>query len=93
MRLRPDEWTSGEIYWLIDMIGDPRGLNLALKQLMAGPFKETDVKVAVRGQDGAAKIWCKPGGSLASHNLTQIGAGVKGIGVVPGGGNFAASEK
>ncbi|MEO1205118.1 MAG: toxin-activating lysine-acyltransferase [Pseudomonadota bacterium] len=22
LRLRPDEWTSGEIYWLIDAVGD-----------------------------------------------------------------------
>lgn len=53
IRLRPDEWTSGDIHWLIDLVGDPRGLNNALKALLAGPFKETPATVLLRKADGS----------------------------------------
>ena len=40
VRLRPDEWKSGDIGWLIDAAGDGKGLDAALQWLKAGPFKE-----------------------------------------------------
>lgn len=53
VRLRPDEWTSGDICWLIDLVGDPKGLNNALKALLAGPFKETPATILLRKADGS----------------------------------------
>lgn len=44
-RLRPEEWSSGDIYWLIDAAGDPRAIVGALTSLLDGPFKSRDVKV------------------------------------------------
>ncbi len=44
-RLRPDEWSSGEILWLIDAVGDPRAVATSLKTLLSGPFKDGDVKI------------------------------------------------
>ena len=56
LRLRPEEWTSGEIVWLIDMVGDPQGLNVALKTLQAGAWQGLDVKVALRDASGARVV-------------------------------------
>lgn len=56
LRLRPDEWTSGDIYWLIDMVGDPRGISTALKSLRDGPLKDREVKVAVTDTRGARRV-------------------------------------
>ena len=56
IRLRPDEWSSGEIYWCIDLVGDIRGLNIALGWLLAGPFKDVACFTAMREADGSATI-------------------------------------
>jgi cytolysin-activating lysine-acyltransferase len=56
IRLRPDEWKSGEHLWLVDMAGDARGLSGALKSLLDTRFKDKAVNVATRGADGAARI-------------------------------------
>ncbi|MDX2288905.1 MAG: toxin-activating lysine-acyltransferase [Hyphomicrobiaceae bacterium] len=56
VRLRPDEWTSGEHIWIVDLVGDTRGLNLALGTLSQGPFKDRTVKVVTRDKAGAARV-------------------------------------
>jgi hemolysin-activating ACP:hemolysin acyltransferase len=55
-RLRPDQWNSGTIGWLIDAVGDPRGVRNALQWLAAGPFKERPLKMTVRGTDSASIV-------------------------------------
>lgn len=55
-RLRPEEWTSGETAWLIDVAGEARGIHAALSWLLAHPFKDTPVKVAVGDGKGGAKV-------------------------------------
>ena len=52
-RLRPDEWQSGEIGWIIDLAGDPRGISAALEWLKAGPFKARSAKLILRDGAGA----------------------------------------
>ena len=49
IRLRPDEWTSGDILWLIDGVGDPQGVQLLLKQLQEAAFKTQPVKARPLG--------------------------------------------
>ncbi|MGO9007267.1 MAG: toxin-activating lysine-acyltransferase, partial [Beijerinckiaceae bacterium] len=56
LRLRPDEWKSGEIGWLIDAVGNPAGVRAALQWLATGPFKERALKVVVRDNSGAPKV-------------------------------------
>jgi cytolysin-activating lysine-acyltransferase len=56
IRLRPDEWKSGDIAWLIDAAGDAAGVRSALQWLAAGPFKERSLKMTVRGADGVAGV-------------------------------------
>ena len=56
MRLRPSEWRSGDILWLVDAVGDPRVVPQFLKQLAETKFKGREVKVRSRGQDGKATV-------------------------------------
>lgn len=55
-RLRPDEWSSGDILWLIDAVGDPGVIVASLKTLLNGSFKDHDVKVATVDAQGAPRI-------------------------------------
>ena len=52
IRLRPDEWRSGEILWLVDVIGDPNASTLLVQQLQAGPFKAREAKRRKMGREG-----------------------------------------
>lgn len=48
-RLRPDEWKSGEIAWLIDAVGSAEGVKAGLRWLKDGPFKEASLKLMTEG--------------------------------------------
>ncbi|MEQ1718868.1 MAG: toxin-activating lysine-acyltransferase [Hyphomicrobium sp.] len=56
IRLRPDEWASGDNFWIIDVAGDPRAVVAALKTLLGGPLKDHDVKVATVDAQGAPRV-------------------------------------
>ena len=45
MRLKPDEWTSGDHYWLIDTAGAPGVIAAALHDLAKSQFAGKTVKV------------------------------------------------
>jgi hemolysin-activating ACP:hemolysin acyltransferase len=63
MQLRPREWRSGDILWLVEAVGAPRVLPQFLKHLTETTFKGREVKVRSRGADG------KP-------NVSRLGLGV-----------------
>jgi hemolysin-activating ACP:hemolysin acyltransferase len=52
IRLRPDEWQSGDILWLVDAVGDPRVVPQLLKQLLETSFKGREAKVRAAGENG-----------------------------------------
>ena len=52
IRLRPDEWRSGDILWLVEIVGDPRVVPQLMKRLGDTAFKGRDVKIRARGEDG-----------------------------------------
>ena len=56
IRLRPDEWKCGDIGWIIDMVGDTRGIDVSVECLKAGPFKDRDAKLAVLNATGVASL-------------------------------------
>lgn len=62
IRLRPDEWKSGDILWLVEAVGDGRVLPPLLKQLSENTFKGRSVKMRTRGE----------GGKLAVRPLTEV---------------------
>ena len=56
IRLRPDEWKTGEIGWIIDLAGDQRGLAVAINWLKAGPLKDKTANIAVNDATGAVQV-------------------------------------
>ena len=56
IRLKPEEWKSGEIDRIADLVGAPAGVQRALQWLKAGPFRERSAKVMVRDAAGGAVI-------------------------------------
>ncbi len=56
VRLRPDEWKSGEIAWIIDLAGNPRGITGALQWLKSGPLKDKDAKLLAPGEAGRMRV-------------------------------------
>lgn len=56
IRLRPDEWQSGDIAWIVDVAGDPTALMGALRQLAATTFKDRPAKIAMADAHGHPRI-------------------------------------
>ena len=56
IRLRPDEWQSGDILWLVDAVGDPRVVPQLLKQLLESSFKGREAKVRTAGEGGKVTV-------------------------------------
>lgn len=55
-RLKPNEWRSGDIPWVIMATGDPRVLAGLLQQLTKSVFKDRQPKMRIRGQDGKVSV-------------------------------------
>lgn len=55
-QIRPDEWNSGDIYWVIVAAGDRRVLNPMLKSLQEKTFGGKPFKIAQPGNDGKIQI-------------------------------------
>jgi cytolysin-activating lysine-acyltransferase len=56
VRLRPNQWASGDRLWLIAAGGDPRAVPPFLKQLAEGEFKGKQMKMRLRGPDGKVVV-------------------------------------
>jgi cytolysin-activating lysine-acyltransferase len=56
IKLRPDEWQSGDILWLVDAVGEPRVVPQLLKQLLETSFKGREAKVRAAGEDGKISV-------------------------------------
>jgi len=56
IRLAPNEWQSGDIFWLIETIGDRQAVAAQLKLLSETEFKGRPVKTRGVGADGKMVI-------------------------------------
>ncbi len=56
IRLRPDEWQSGDILWIIDVAGDPQAIESALRQLAVTVFKDRPAKLVMADAHGKPSI-------------------------------------
>lgn len=56
IRLRPDEWRSGEQMWVIAAVGDPRVTASLLQQLGTTTLKDRRVKFRAVGEDGKVVV-------------------------------------
>lgn len=50
-KLKPAEWRSGSIPWLIDAAGEPQAVSALLKSLVEQRFKETGLRMVTAGAD------------------------------------------
>ena len=55
-QLRPDEWKSGDIPWLVYAAGETRFVRPVVKQLMETTFKNRTLKVLGRDKDNRVKV-------------------------------------
>ncbi len=56
VRLRPDEWRSGEILWLIDAIGAPKTVDALVEQLTKAAFAGKSFKIRSIDKDGKRAV-------------------------------------
>lgn len=56
IRLKPEEWKSGDILWLVDAIGEPRIIEVMLKRLVQTEWKGRDARMRARTKDGTFKV-------------------------------------
>lgn len=56
LRLKPEEWNSGNIPWIILATGDMRVLAGLIQQLTKAAFKDRQPKMRVRGADGKQSV-------------------------------------
>jgi cytolysin-activating lysine-acyltransferase len=55
-QLKPEEWKSGDILWLVHAAGETRFVRSVIDQLMKTTFKGREVKVLASDRDGNAKV-------------------------------------
>ena len=56
LRLAAPEWTSGDIAWLVDLVGEAPAIRKAVDWLLAGPFKTRPAKIAARDAQGRYSV-------------------------------------
>jgi hemolysin-activating ACP:hemolysin acyltransferase len=56
LRLQSDEWRSGDIPWLVELVADPPTQQALLKHLGETVFKGGRIKMRVRDADGKVQI-------------------------------------
>jgi len=56
LRLNPDEWRSGEIPWLIELVADTKVQQALMKHLGETVFKGKGIKMRVQGADGKTQV-------------------------------------
>ncbi len=56
IRLKPEDWRSGNIPWLVDAVGPPKLIGSMLQQLHTKVFKGRQVKVRTQGPDGKPTV-------------------------------------
>jgi hemolysin-activating ACP:hemolysin acyltransferase len=75
-RLRPEEWTSGDILWLVHAAGEARFIRPVLKHLNDTTFKGRAVKIRGVGPDGKPVVRLLPTNEQAqSEALSRMAAG------------------
>ena len=55
-QLKPEEWKSGDILWLVHTAGEARFVRFVVDQLTKTTFKGRKVKVRGRDQNGSPKV-------------------------------------
>ena len=52
VRLKPEEWASGTIPWLVEAAGEPHAIGRLMRDLLERRFPDKDIKTIGRSADG-----------------------------------------
>jgi len=55
-QLKPEEWKSGDVLWLVHAAGPTRFVRFVVDQLAKTTFKGREVKVRGRDREGKLKV-------------------------------------
>jgi hemolysin-activating ACP:hemolysin acyltransferase len=67
MRLKPEEWTSGDILWVVEAVGDNRVMGTLMKALAEREWKGKPVKLRGRDEAGRPVVKVVEGAALAGN--------------------------
>lgn len=56
MRLKPEDWTSGDIVWVVEAVGAPQAMGPLIKALSENEWKGKPVKMRVRDEQGRVTV-------------------------------------
>lgn len=65
LRLKPEEWKSGDILWIIDAVGEPKMIQAMLKRMAAKDWAGRTIKMKARDKDGKVRIGVLSAGAAA----------------------------
>jgi hemolysin-activating ACP:hemolysin acyltransferase len=55
LTLRPEEWRSGDILWVIEAVGEPKILQAMLQRTAQNEWKGRPANLRIRDKDGIVK--------------------------------------
>jgi cytolysin-activating lysine-acyltransferase len=55
LTLKPDEWKSGDILWVIEAVGDPKILQAMLQRTSQNEWRGRPANLRIRDKDGSVK--------------------------------------
>lgn len=55
VKLAPNEWKSGDIFWIVEAIGDPKVLQAMIQRTAQNEWKGRTINLCVRTQDGTLR--------------------------------------
>ena len=56
LQLKPEDWKSGDIPWLIDIVGAPEVARILVAQVSRSAFSGQDMKMRVKTKDGVVEV-------------------------------------
>jgi hemolysin-activating ACP:hemolysin acyltransferase len=56
VKLKLEEWRSGDILWVVEAVGDGKIMEPMLGRLVANEWKGKTARMRVRANDGAYKV-------------------------------------
>ena len=56
IKLKPEEWRSGDVVWIIEAVGEQRAVTATLQHLKQNELKDRTVHLRVKGKDGQPAV-------------------------------------
>ncbi len=56
IRLKPEEWRSGDIVWIVEAVGEQRAVTATLEHLKQNELKDRTVRLRIKGKEGQAMV-------------------------------------